>query len=356
MRQIVKKILLFVFLPIIFSGCVMAIYFSFSSTNIDASPAQGEILKNKSNAGKVLGISEVNSGVLAGSNTTEIRANEAKNFSTPGSSLATAPDYNLIDNHGQTNKIKNLNYNLAAEIGAVMDLKSGSFVFDKQADQPWPIASLTKLVTALVFFDYNPGWEKIYQIKESDRREGGRIYLFTGEKVKIKDLFYFSLAGSDNTATIALVNAAGLSEQEFVERMNQKMDQLGFTQTKFKDAIGLNNDNVSTAKEIAKLSEIAFANEEVTKASLTKKYEFTTQAGIKKTISNTNTLLNSFPHDGISMIGGKTGHVEAAGYCLVGKFKNEAGREIITVVLGAPSDQARFNLTKNLVSFIYKNY
>ncbi len=356
MRQIVKKILLFVFLPIIFSWCVAAIYFNFSSTNIDAAPAQREILKNNSDAGKVLGISEINNGVLRESNPDEVKSNEAKNFSAPDSPLAAAQDNNLADNRGQTDKVKILNFNLAAEIGAVMDSKSGSFVFDKQADQRWPIASITKLVTALVFLDYNPGWEKTYQIKETDRREGGRIYLFTGEKVKIKDLFYFSLVGSDNTATIALVNATGHTEQEFVEKMNQKTDRLGFTNTEFKDVIGLNNDNVSTAKEIAKLSEVAFANEEINKASLTKKYEFTTQAGIKKTIYNTNTLLNSFPHDGVSIIGGKTGHVEAAGYCLVGKFKNEAGKEIITVVLGAPSDQARFNLTKNLVSFIYKNY
>jgi D-alanyl-D-alanine carboxypeptidase len=230
-----------------------------------------------------------------------------------------------------------------------MDCQNDNIIFEKNADQLWPIASITKLVTALVFLDYNQGWEKIYEIKSSDKREGGRIYLFTGDKVKVKDLFYFSLVGSDNTAT------TGLTEKEFVQKMNEKMQRLDLTNTKFIDPIGLNNNNVSTAKEIAKFTKIALANKDICQASLSKKYEFTTLAGRKKVIYNTNELLNKYPDKEINLIGGKTGHMEAAGYCLVSKFKNNS-HEIITVVLGAASDYDRFSLTQRLVDEVYKNF
>lgn len=245
---------------------------------------------------------------------------------------------------------------ILAASGAVIDCKSDDVLFGKQEDQIWPIASITKLIAALVFLDYNPGWDTIYQIKIEDKQEGGRIYLFTGEKVKVKDLFYFSLVGSDNTAAMALVRSTGLSDEEFINKMNEKINALGLKNTHFDDPVGLSSGNVSTAKEIAALARAAFANEDISAASLTKAYEFETLGGRKKKINNTDSLLDIFPQNGIKILGGKTGYIEASGYCFVGKFADHGGNEIISVVLGADSYNARFDQTKEMVERVYKNY
>lgn len=245
-------------------------------------------------------------------------------------------------------------FDFSAQTGVIFDYDDSLF-FAKHPDRAWPIASITKLFTAFTFLDYNPGWETSYEIKPEDKREGGKIYLFTGDKVTVKDLFYFSLVGSDNTATAALVRATGLSEAEFVEKMNAKIKELGLKNTWLVDPAGLKDRNISTAREVALFAKLALAKEEISRATLAKTYEFRTEQGRKKTIANTNELLASFPSEGISLLGGKTGYVDSSGYCLVSQFKNYEGRVIITVILGADNDSGRFSLTRKLVDLYYKN-
>lgn len=247
-------------------------------------------------------------------------------------------------------------YDLPAGCGAVADIQENKILFEKQADKEWPLASITKLMAALVFLDYNLGWEEIYEVRHEDRREGGKIYLFTGDKVKIKDLFYLSLVGSGNTETVGLVNSTGLSEEEFVKKMNEKAESMGLTNTRFYDPAGLNNSNVSTAKETAVFAKIALADKDISEATLAKNYSFTTQGGRKKVIYNTDDLLDIFPQNGIKIAGGKTGYTEAAGYCFVGKFIDHNGREMISVVLGGDSKDSRFTQTRGLVEWAYENY
>lgn len=248
---------------------------------------------------------------------------------------------------------KTIDFNLLAASGAVLDCQESNIIFEKKSNEAKPIASITKLVTALVFLDNNPGWDKIYEIQPQDSREGGKENLFKGEKIRVKDLFYTSLVGSDNTATIALINSTGLTEQEFVIKMNEKINQYNLKRTYFKDPVGLDNNNISTAIEVANFSKIAFTNEEISQACSTKSYEFKTLQGRKKIINNTNELLDNFIGEGIDIIGGKTGYVEASGYCLVSKFRNKVGKEIISVILGAESDKERFSQTKELVNLVY---
>ena len=247
-------------------------------------------------------------------------------------------------------------FSLESVCGTIMDTGSGAFLFSKEARKKWPIASITKLATALVFLNHNPGWEEVYTIKDEDRREGGRINVFKGDRVKVNDLFNLSLVGSDNTATIALVRSTGMSEKEFVQKMNETAEALGLDNTRFFDAVGLSNDNVSTAREVAKLAQSALAKAEIREATLKKKHEFFTLGGKKIIIYNTDDLLHNFPQNGLKIQGGKTGYTESAGYCFVGKFIDQAGREIISVVLGSPDNDSRFSQTKNLVEWAYKNF
>lgn len=245
---------------------------------------------------------------------------------------------------------------LAATSSAAIDCETGKTLYDKAMDQKWPIASITKLMTALVFIDHNPGWDLPVEIKNEDKREGGRIYLFTGEKMKVKDLFYFMLVGSDNTAAAALARSTGLTEKDFIGEMNKKAESINLKDTHFKDITGLDSDNVSTAWEIAELAKAAFADEEISRATLAPHYEFTAEGGRKKRIDNTDYLLDIFPQNGIKILGGKTGFIDASGYCFVGKFTDHGGNEIISAVLGADSKNTRFRETKKIVEWVYGGY
>ncbi len=238
-----------------------------------------------------------------------------------------------------------------ASAGLLKDLSSQKILFAKQPQTPHSLASLTKLMTALVFLDHNPGWETIYKIKQSDRRWGGKIYLYLGDKVTVKDLFYASLVGSANTATAALVASTGLSEEEFVEAMNKKALAWGFKKTIFYEPTGLDQRNVASPLEIAVLAQKALAQPAIAQATITKTYSFKTQQGRPVIIPSTDYLLDIFPYQGIKILGGKTGYNERAGYCFVGLFSLSPDRRLISVILGAKTKKARFIETKKLIEW-----
>lgn len=308
--------------------------------------------------GRVLGASEsnlpINEDVKNFGNMVE---RELKKISLSLSGQASEASVNLPASENKPPREEIIEqYELDANCGAVLDVENNNILFDKQANREWPLASLTKLITAIVFLEHNPGWDSVYTIKGEDRREGGRIYLFTGEKVRVKDLFYLSLVGSGNTETVALVHSTGMTENIFVEKMNEKAQSLNLNNTKFFDVTGLNNKNVSTARDIVRFTQAALLINEISKATITKKYEFWTLEGKNKVAYNTDDLLNNFPENGIRIVGGKTGYLELAGYCFVGKFVDHQGKEMISVVLGSKDRYSRFTEAKNLVEWTYENY
>ena len=236
----------------------------------------------------------------------------------------------------------------------VIDAESGKVLFDKNSDTQVGIASITKLATALTFLDLDLDLDVYYRVKHTDRVAGGRVYIYGGDEVRLRDLLHLSLVASANSATCALVGASGLSEQEFISKMNEKMKKLGLEKTFFYDAIGLDN-NVSTASEIAKLLKISLDNKDIANIVKKKKYEFETYAGKKRVVSSTDYLLQKFPQNSIELLGGKTGFTNLAGYCFVGKF-SQGGNDVISVVLGGNTAQSRFAQTERLIEWVYDSY
>ena len=233
-----------------------------------------------------------------------------------------------------------LNCELSARSGIAI-LNNEIELCSHQSDQILPIASISKLVSAMVFLEHNPGWETVYRMQSTDKREGGRIYLFPGDEVTAKDLFYSALIASDNTAVIGLVNLSGLTEQEFVTAMNNKVQALGLTNTHFVEPTGLSSHNVSTAREVAKFAAAALANLEIEEAVLNSEYHFKTKQGKTKTIYSTGQPLASQVQD-LDFLGGKTGYLNDSGYCFVGLFA-QAEEKIITVMLQAYSSINKLN-------------
>jgi len=245
---------------------------------------------------------------------------------------------------------------IGAEKSAVLLSQDRSFLFCKQADEVQPIASITKLMTALVFLENNPGWEEIYQITRNDQIAGGRLNLFLGERVKVRDLFNTSLIASDNGATIALVHASGLTEAEFVDKMNDRTKTLGLSKTNFVDPIGLSDHNVSTAREVALLAKAALGRNEIKAATEKQEYQFNTLDGRSKNIESTDYLLFDSEKNSFQVLGGKTGYTDQAGYCFVGLFRDPEGREIISVVLNSAGKNERFRESKSLVNWVFNSY
>jgi D-alanyl-D-alanine carboxypeptidase len=164
------------------------------------------------------------------------------------------------------------------------------------------------------------------------------------------------LIASDNGATLALVHATGLSEEEFIKKMNEQALKLGLLNTKFIDPVGLSDQNVSTAREVALLAKSALTREEIRQATESKDYKFTTINGKDKEIESTDYLLFDSGKNSFQVLGGKTGYTDRAGYCFVGRFKDESGREIISVVLNSSGKNERFKESKSLVNWVFNNY
>jgi len=246
--------------------------------------------------------------------------------------------------------------NLSAEKSAALVANDRIFLWQANAAEAQPIASITKLMTALVFLDNNPGWENVYKITEADNVSGGRLNLFNGDRVTVRNLFYTSLVASDNGATLALVHATGLSEAEFVKKMNAKAAGLGLSRTSFIDPVGLSDQNLSTAEEVARLAQAALSHPEIKDATTKADYSFTTLDGKNEKIESTDYLLLSDGPSALTVLGGKTGYTDKAGYCFVGRFKDKSGREIIAAVLNAGGKNDRFLAARDLAAWVFNNF
>jgi D-alanyl-D-alanine carboxypeptidase len=252
---------------------------------------------------------------------------------------------------------KSLGIETTAKSAIVMDEETGVVLFKKDVEEKLSIASLTKLMTALVFLDGNPDWDKKIELLKEDEEEGGIFYARAGEEVQVKDLFNMMLVGSVNNAATALARSTGMSREDFVEKMNEKAQELRLKNTFFTDPSGLGPTNVSTAHDVAILISRALENDKIRETVVKKRYVFSPQ-NIKKTyyVKNTDELLWGFLNENpYQIIGGKTGYLDEAKYCLAIEVENN-NHKIIVVVLGSNEIEGRFQEAKGLVVWTFENY
>ena len=221
---------------------------------------------------------------------------------------------------------------LTAQSAVVIDKGTGQTVFTKNEQEVRSIASLTKLMTALVFIENNPGWDKMITMEKSDFVGGATLWVKEGDQVTVKDLFYSTLVGSKNNAAVALAKSTGMSVSQFVVKMNQRANELGLKNTYFVEPTGLNERNVSTASELAVIARETFKNPDVMAASTTKWYKVTPlNSELSYWVKNTSMKL--LDRD-LYVTGSKTGWTDEAGYCLVTQAKSGT-KELLALVMGA---------------------
>ncbi len=231
----------------------------------------------------------------------------------------------------------------------VVDATNNRVLFQKNQERVLPIASLTKLITAMVFLETEPDWNRVIEIVPEDIRQSSRTKIRAREEITVRDLIHASLMSSDNAATKALVRTCGVPYEEFIRRMNLKADSLGVAGSHFVEPTGLSELNVSTAQDMARILRAATESEVVTAITQKTEYAFTTNRRIHHLV-NTNRLLRSQ----WIITGGKTGFIREAGYCLVTNVKAPTGIDITAVVLGAPSNALRFAEARRILDWTFR--
>ena len=227
----------------------------------------------------------------------------------------------------------------------IMDPQTDQVLFEKQAGQQVPIASLTKLMSVLVFLEQKPDLRREAAVSYAEIRGGGHTQLRNHEVVALYDLLHMSLMNSDNVATRVLARESGLSADSFVARMNAKAGELGLTATRFAEPTGLDERNVSTATDVAKLLRAAANHYLIREVTTTPTYVFVTELpGRRRTISRTHQIVNTnrlVRSNRYEFNCSKTGFIAESGYC-VATWVRDQGRDLIAVVLGAPTNATRF--------------
>ena len=217
----------------------------------------------------------------------------------------------------------------------LLDADSGAFLCTKNADERLPMASTTKIMTALVSLEHLPLDRVITVPSAATGIEGSSIYLYAGEQITVETLLYALLLSSANDAAVALALETAGSVADFAALMNEKAAELGLTNTHFCNPNGLHeNAHYTTARELGVLTAHALKNEHFAKIVATRKH-VAPQNGTDATrlFLNHNRLLNGFA----GAIGVKTGFTKAAGRCLVSAAERE-GLTLICVTLSCPDD------------------
>ena len=231
-----------------------------------------------------------------------------------------------------------------ARAALVIDARTGEVLFDKNSGKPMPIASLTKLMTAMVLIESKPELSRRVMVTREDLAGSGRSQLRAGEVVTMRDLLHLALLSSDNAATKSMVRNSDLAPEEFLARMNRKSQVMGLTSTRFVEFTGLSEQNVSTATEYAQILKTAGNEPLIQHITTLPDYTFRSSKRDHHLV-NTNRLCRYGIFD---VRGGKTGFINESGYCLA-TWVSTRTRDVISVVLGAPSNSARFAETRRLI-------
>lgn len=258
---------------------------------------------------------------------------------------------NVANSEENKNSNKINNPELNARIALIYDRASGRIIYEKNGNKQTPMASTTKILTAIVTLE-NADLKETVTIESKAAGIGGsRLGLKKNDKITVNDLLYGLMLRSGNDAAVALAIHVGGSIEEFADMMNKKAEELGLTNSHFVVPHGLDNEgHYTTAYELAKMADYAL-NIPKFKEIVSNKSATIYINGYPKAINNTNKLLGSVS----GVYGVKTGFTNGAGRCLVSSCKR-GELDIITVIIGADTNNQRTADTKELIEYAFNNF
>lgn len=250
----------------------------------------------------------------------------------------------------QANEQKIILPSTHAQAAALIDVTSGRMLYSDHGDQELPIASLTKIMTAIVAIEHGKMDEKVKVSSHAYRKEGSSIYLQLGEEMSLENMLYGLMLRSGNDAATAIAEHVGGSEEGFVHLMNQQVDLLGLKHTHFQNPHGLDaKGHYSSANDLAKMTAYALHNPIFKEMVSTK---------VKKAPNpndpwdykwdNKNKMLRLYEGaDGV-----KTGYTKIARRCLVSSATRN-GQQLVAVTINDGDD---WNDHGKLLNYGFTNY
>lgn len=235
-----------------------------------------------------------------------------------------------------------------AAAAIIFDPATGQVLYEENSQDKRSIASITKVMTALVYLEDNPDLSQQIAIERSDVFAASTTYLKAGDRITAGELLHLLLIPSDNGAARALARTSHGGTAAFIERMNEKAIELGLQNTSFADPSGLNANNVSSAFDLSHLITFAASDERIASVMRTATYTVTTNRR-QIPIHSTNHILLA---GDVEVMGAKTGFISKSGYCLASLLRLPQGNPIAVVVLGAHSNNGRFWETRHLFSWL----
>lgn len=250
-------------------------------------------------------------------------------------------------------------FKLEAKSAILIDASTGEILYEKNIHDKLPPASITKIMVLLIGMeDLSSGKIKLddkVQVSANSARMGGsQVYLEEGEIQVVDDLFKAICLRSANDAAVALAEHISGSIDVFVQRMNEKAKQLGMLNTNFKNATGLpDEEHFTTAYDVSLMSKELMRYPKIQEWLTI--YMTDIKVGknkdVTQTLVNTNKLIRQY--QGANGI--KTGLTNEAGHCLAASAKR-GNLSLISVVLGGPTSNSRFQESKQLLDFGFANY
>jgi len=237
-----------------------------------------------------------------------------------------------------------------AKSSSVIDVKSGRIIFQENGDEPMRIASLTKVMTAIVAIENGNLSDEVEVSSNAYGTEGSSIYLHLGEKISLHNLLYGLMLRSGNDAAVAIAEHVGGSIEGFVYLMNEKAQMLGLKNTSFKNPHGLDDDgHYSSANDMAKLTAYALKNETFQTIVKTKvKTVPNPNEEWDRSWTNKNKMLNLYEGaDGV-----KTGYTKLAHRTLISSATRE-GQQFAVVTLNDGDD---WNDHRRLLDYAFEHY
>lgn len=236
-----------------------------------------------------------------------------------------------------------------ASSAILMDMDSGRVLYEKNKNDERLVASITKIMTAVLAIENGNLDEEVTVGEEVLTMYGSNIYIELGEKMKLKDLLYGLLLRSGNDAAIVIATHIGGTEEKFVEMMNKKAQEIGMKNTIYKNSHGLDEvtQNYSSAYDMALLSSYANKLDVYREISGTKKWNLST--GSKSYVwHNRNKLLSLYEY----ATGGKTGYTPSAGRTLV----TTASKNNLNLTAVTLNDGNEYGTHEKLYEYAFNKY
>lgn len=245
------------------------------------------------------------------------------------------------------------NPHILSEAAILMDSKTGQVLFEKNSTEKMYPASLTKIATAIYALENGNLDDSVTVSKNAREVDGTRVYLEEGEVVQLRKLIQGLLINSGNDAGVAIAEHLGGSVETFSKNLNVYLKKLGLKDTHFENPHGLfHAKHVTSAKDLAILTQYAMENEDFREIFGTKELEWKGQSW-DTTLFTHHKLMREQPYDGIT--GGKNGYVHQSGQTLITTAEKN-GLDLIVVILKASTQQMIYGDTIELLNFGFDHY